>query len=72
MALAKQDKEWVLMTARQLVYDVLRVWQTEHIKGCPWGQKLRMWRALVVGVGIGVGIIAGGSIPNIIRGLFLG
>ena len=59
MALSRDDKEWVKLTAEKLVYAVTEGVIKEHIKSCPHGRSLLVSKTLLVGIVIGVSLCSG-------------
>ena len=61
MALSKDDKEWVKLTTRELVFEVSKEVLASHVTKCPYGQKIVKVKTLLIGVVIGGGLFGMGS-----------
>lgn len=67
MVLSKDDREWIMMTSKLLVYKVIKGVLSEHINNCPHGQKQNSFKHLLIGIKIGAGIFGSGvGIANLI------
>ena len=60
MPLSDQDREWVQLTARELVYQVTKDVIAAHIKSCPHGKFLLTSKWFLIGFCLGPGVIGGG------------
>jgi hypothetical protein len=61
MVLDADDREWVQLTTKILVFKVIKGVLLEHVNSCPHGQKQYGFKQLLIGIGIGAGIFGGGS-----------
>jgi len=50
MTLSKDDKDWVKLTIRELVFEVSKEVLASHITKCPYGMKLMKIKWLISGV----------------------
>ena len=72
MTLSKDDKEWIQLTARELVREVLGESLKQHILACPYGKVLLSSKSFVVGVLVGIALLSGGAgfaIAKVVGGL---
>ena len=61
MALSEMDKEWIKLTARELAFAATKEVLRQHIDSCPYGKKLLKAKALMVGIGVGIGLVSGAT-----------
>jgi hypothetical protein len=56
-----QDKDWIRLTAKELVYQVSKGIIKDHIDECPVKKKITGARNFVIGVCVGVGLLGTGT-----------
>ena len=61
MALTEQDREWVQLTARELVYQVSKGIVENHIKTCPVNQTIAKGKWMLAGAAIFGGLAFNGG-----------
>ena len=61
MALREQDREWVRLTSRELVFEVTKEVIKSHIEKCPHGRAILMSKWFLIGICTGPGLLGGGA-----------
>jgi hypothetical protein len=72
MALNQQDQEWVKLLTTNAVHqaveafaqqqlEMLKCLLKKHQEACPHGKKLERGKMLLLGVVLGIGLVAGGT-----------
>ena len=68
MILGNDEKEWILLTSKELIHQVVSGVIEAHIINCPYGKKQYGFKQLLIGIGIGALIFGSGlGIANIIE-----
>lgn len=49
MALSREDREWVKLIAEKLAFEALKATLGDHIKACPYGKRITLFRGMVMG-----------------------
>ena len=55
--LSKQDSEWVKLVAREIAFEAIKETLSEHVQSCPHGQNIARFRAWMMGLGAGLGLV---------------
>lgn len=61
MVISAQDQEWIKLIAAKIAAEVTQAVLTEHVKNCPYGNKMKMWRMMLLAFCIGLGAATGGT-----------
>lgn len=53
MVLGHDEKEWIRLTSKEIIRQVVSGVIAAHIRNCPHGKKMYGFKHLLVGIGIG-------------------
>ena len=68
MILGPDEKEWIRLTSKEIINQVVSGVIEAHILNCPYGKKISSFKQLLIGIGIGALIFGSGlGIANIIE-----
>ncbi len=66
MVIGPDDKEWIRLTSKEIIRNVVSGVIASHIENCPYGKKQYGFKQLLIGIGIGSVIFGSGlGIANI-------
>lgn len=60
MVLGPDEKEWIKLTSKEIIRNVVSGVIASHIENCPHGRKQYALKHLLLGIGIGAGIFGSG------------
>ena len=60
MVLSQNDREWVKLIAREVAFEANRATLADHVRSCPHGRDLGVFKARFIGFVAGAAAAGGG------------